>query len=206
MHVEVPNPDLALLSSALERPVEGVPDEVYDQRAVGVVREDAVAVDVILETGERVAASVADGLWLAWWYEPIDVETLESFDADGNLLDSVPAPRRDDLELVGTTWQLVEVTTRDAAVLVDEPTASLRLEPGGVARIQTACTTGTATYRVVDDELVFSEVALVDGSCSSADGGDALLDVLRAGTVAQAVQREQLELSAGTTQLVFVGE
>lgn len=67
------------------------PDFMGDQVSVGVVRDDVAEVLVILADGSRVEAMVAGGLWMAWWHEPIDAESLRGYDASGRLLDESPA-------------------------------------------------------------------------------------------------------------------
>lgn len=67
------------------------PDYVGDQVSVGVARDDVARVVVLLEDGASVEARVANGLWLAWWQDPVDAERLRAYDASGALLDDSPA-------------------------------------------------------------------------------------------------------------------
>ena len=56
-----------------------------DMYMAGTAAERFVRVEVVLADGSLVEAWVGDGLWLAWWNEPIDSTEVRVYDREGNV-------------------------------------------------------------------------------------------------------------------------
>lgn len=93
LRVPAVDPSVKLLVAFSER--DGAepptPDFIGDQISIGVVRDDVARVVVVLDDRTRVDALVRDGVWMAWWDEPVEAASLLAYDADGTLIDESPA-------------------------------------------------------------------------------------------------------------------
>lgn len=68
-----------------------------DMCMTGTAAPHFVRVEVGLSNGDTVEAWLGDGLWLAWWNEPVDAVEIRGYDADGDVTTvrhelSVPRP------------------------------------------------------------------------------------------------------------------
>jgi hypothetical protein len=52
----------------------------------GLAGTDVGRVEVVREDGSRVAAVLAEGIWVAWWADRVSGSSIEAFDADGGLI------------------------------------------------------------------------------------------------------------------------
>jgi hypothetical protein len=58
--------------------------------AVGTTAPDVARLAVLLEDGTLLDARLTNGIWLAWWTEPLSGVAVRAFDADGRRIDQIP--------------------------------------------------------------------------------------------------------------------
>ncbi|HEY8178481.1 MAG TPA: hypothetical protein VIH19_07805 [Candidatus Limnocylindria bacterium] len=59
--------------------------------AVGTAAPDVARLAVVLQDGTLLDARLSNGVWLAWWTEPLSGVAVRAFDAEGRRIDQIPA-------------------------------------------------------------------------------------------------------------------
>lgn len=109
-----------------------------------------------------------------------------------------------DVALVGPTWTVESIITGDAVSSV--PTglsATLVFGADGTLTVDDGCNTGGATWKAVGAGIEVGALALTKKACDGPAAAleSAVVGVLRAGTIAAAIDADVLTLQAGTNGL-----
>jgi heat shock protein HslJ len=105
-----------------------------------------------------------------------------------------------DVALVGPTWTVVSIITGDAVSNPPQPVpATLQFNGDGTMTIFAGCNQGGATWKAVGNGIQVSDLVLTKKACDGPAGAleSAVLEVLRAGTIAAAIDADVLTLQAG---------
>lgn len=109
-----------------------------------------------------------------------------------------------DVALVGPTWTVVSIITGDAVQSIpDGVIAALVFKGDGTVDVNAGCNQGGATWKAVGSGIEVADLALTKRACEGAGGQleSALVGVLRAGSIAAAIDSDLLTLQAGAQGL-----
>lgn len=109
-----------------------------------------------------------------------------------------------DLALVGPVWTVESIISGDAVSSVPNgATATLAFKGDGTLAVNAGCNQGGATWKAVGAGIEVTDLALTKKACEGAGGQleSAVVAVLRAGSIAAAIDGNQLTLQAGTNGL-----
>ena len=109
-----------------------------------------------------------------------------------------------DVALTGPTWTVFSIINGDVVSTPPQPVpATLQFNGDGTMTIFAGCNQGGATWKAVGSGIQVSDLVLTKKACDGPAGAleSAVLGVLRAGTIAAAIDSNQLTLQAGTQGL-----
>jgi heat shock protein HslJ len=124
--------------------------------------------------------------------------TLESDRAVVRLMDRKVADP--DVALAGHPWTVVSIIAAETVSSVQGgPAATLTFNADGTLSVATGCNDGNATWKKAGSGVEISGLVLTKRACAAASGGqleDAIVKVLRAGSVGATIDSDQLTLQA----------
>lgn len=109
-----------------------------------------------------------------------------------------------DVALTGHLWTVISIISGDAVSSTQQgATASLLFNADGTLTVNAGCNQGGATWKAVGAGIEVSDLVLTKKACEGAGGQleSAVVGVLRAGTIAAAIDSNTLTLQAGTNGL-----
>lgn len=113
-----------------------------------------------------------------------------------------------DLAISGPTWVVESILTGDVVSSIAQGTvATLVFHVDGTLDVDTSCNTGSARWAAVGAGVEVRDLGLTKKACigPAADLESKVVEVLRAGTIAAAIEADQLVLRAGNVGLGLRG-
>lgn len=113
-----------------------------------------------------------------------------------------------DLQLIGPTWTVDSIFSADAVSSIPEgAVATLVFRADGTLDVNTACNQGSARWKAVGTGIEVSGLGLTKKGCAGAAGEleSAVVSTLNAGTLAAAIEANELLLRAGAVGLGLRG-